>query len=44
MNQAQMQEATDRLRKEEEKGEGSFVFGLLFWAFVLSALYSYFFK
>lgn len=44
MNQAQMQEATDRLRKAEAKGESGFASGLLFWAFVLSALYSYFFK
>lgn len=43
MNQAQMQEATDRQR-ENEREEGGFVTGLLFWAFVLSALYSYFFK
>jgi len=44
MDQARMQEATDRLGKEEKKGEGGFFFGLLFWAFVLSSLYNYFFK
>ncbi|BBL36002.1 hypothetical protein Nstercoris_02281 (plasmid) [Nitrosomonas stercoris] len=44
MNQAQMQEATDRQREKEKKGEGGFAVGLLFWAFVLSALYNYFFK
>lgn len=43
MNQAQMQDATDRARKEEKNGGGGVVFGFLLWGFVLWALYRYFF-
>lgn len=42
MNQAQMQDATDRARKEE-KGAGGAAFGLAFWGFILWAVYGYFF-
>lgn len=41
MNQAQLQEAADRAREEDEKGGGA-VGGILVWFFVLYALYGYF--
>lgn len=42
MNQAQLQDATDRAQKEE-KGASGAAFGLVFWGFILWAVYGYFF-
>lgn len=44
MDQAQLQDATNRLREEEKKGESGAVFGMLMWGFILWALYRYFFE
>lgn len=43
MNQAELQDATDRAREDYKRGGGSALTGLAVWAFILYAAYRYFF-